>query len=228
MKSDDAKFKIENFNDDFLLIKSLDRDLVRALGNAIFAKKLDYAFDLIVAESEICIKLNRSVNSEDLDKIRNLKLQVVEKGPSYVLPVYFDDHQDWIGIQDHCQKSKEELVHDMIASQLSVVMYGFLPGFSYLDGLPSHLHIPRKAIPSKKIEASSVALGGKYLGIYTIESPGGWHVVGRTPVQLIDLSALPPAQMEVQSRVTIQEINKSEYDSILTSKVTLKTYNKNL
>lgn len=60
--------------------------------------------------------------------------------------------------------------------------YGFLPGFMYLGGLDECLHVPRKTNPDRKIGAGSVAIGGSQTGIYPMDSPGGWYVVGKTPV----------------------------------------------
>ncbi|WP_339925092.1 carboxyltransferase domain-containing protein [uncultured Cyclobacterium sp.] len=64
--------------------------------------------------------------------------------------------------------------------------YGFLPGFMYLGGLPEPLHIKRKKIPDRKISQGSVAIGGSQTGIYPVDSPGGWYVVGKTPVLIFE------------------------------------------
>lgn len=70
--------------------------------------------------------------------------------------------------------------------------FGFLPGFPYLNGLPEQLHTPRKSVPDRMVAAGSVAIGGRQTGIYPQESPGGWHVIGRSPVVLFDLKKNPP------------------------------------
>jgi inhibitor of KinA len=68
------------------------------------------------------------------------------------------------------------------ATLYRLYFYGFLPGFMYLGGLSEDLFIPRKTIPDKKISAGSVAIGGRQTGVYPMDSPGGWYVVGKTPV----------------------------------------------
>lgn len=72
--------------------------------------------------------------------------------------------------------------------------YGFLPGFMYLGGLNPKLHLPRKAVPDRQVERGSVAIGGQQTGIYPVDSPGGWHVIGKTPLVLFDTRSqvLPP------------------------------------
>jgi len=65
-------------------------------------------------------------------------------------------------------------------------MIGFTPGFPYLEGLDEALHLPRRASPRPRIEAGAVAIGGPHAGIYSVASPGGWHLLGRTPERLFD------------------------------------------
>jgi len=65
-------------------------------------------------------------------------------------------------------------------------MIGFIPGFPYMGTLPQQLELPRKQTPSMKIPMGSVAIAGKQTGIYPAEVPGGWHVIGRTPLKMFD------------------------------------------
>jgi inhibitor of KinA len=76
------------------------------------------------------------------------------------------------------------LVAQHSSPQYLLYFYGFLPGFMYLGGLPKSLHIPRKDIPDRNIAKGSVAIGGEQTGIYPIDSPGGWYVVGKMPVPI--------------------------------------------
>jgi KipI family sensor histidine kinase inhibitor len=65
-------------------------------------------------------------------------------------------------------------------------MLGFSPGFPYLGDLDPRLHTPRLASPRAKVRAGSVAIGGEHTGIYTVESPGGWNIIGHTPLKIFD------------------------------------------
>lgn len=76
--------------------------------------------------------------------------------------------------------SNEEVVQLHSGAIYRVRFMGFSPGFPYLDGLSPRLHLPRKAMPRKRIAAGSVAIGGSHAGIYTVDSPGGWHLLGQT------------------------------------------------
>lgn len=84
--------------------------------------------------------------------------------------------------QIHC--SVDELIHLHTAAEYRVRMLGFSPGFPYLDGLDSRLHLPRRRSPRVRIEPGAVAIGGAHAGIYTVPSPGGWHLLGQTRFEL--------------------------------------------
>ncbi|GGJ24471.1 5-oxoprolinase subunit PxpB [Deinococcus roseus] len=75
----------------------------------------------------------------------------------------------------------------------TVQMLGFMPGFPYLSGLDDRLKVPRKAIPRLKVPAGSVGLAGKQTGIYPLDLPGGWQIIGRTAFRLFDAHRNPPA-----------------------------------
>ena len=80
--------------------------------------------------------------------------------------------------------SAEEAVRRHCARDYYCYMLGFVPGFSYLGGMDPSLETPRLQYPREKLPAGSVAIGGKQTGVYPIDSPGGWNVIGRTPLRL--------------------------------------------
>jgi inhibitor of KinA len=88
---------------------------------------------------------------------------------------------------------------------------GFTPGFPYLAGLPEQLHTPRRATPRVAVPAGSVGIGGGQTGIYPVSSPGGWNLIGRTPVTLFDVRQQPPALVRVGDRVKFKRISAEEF-----------------
>ncbi len=90
---------------------------------------------------------------------------------------------------------------------------GFSPGFPYLDGLPEELHTPRLDTPRTVVPAGSVGIGGAQTGVYPLASPGGWNLIGRTPLALFDASATPPARLRVGDRVHFKAITREEFES---------------
>jgi inhibitor of KinA len=82
-----------------------------------------------------------------------------------------------------------------------VYFLGFSPGFPYLGGMPPELATPRLAAPRKRVPAGSVCIGGSQTGVYPVESPGGWRIIGRTALRLFDPQAVPPALLRAGDSV---------------------------
>jgi len=96
-----------------------------------------------------------------------------------------------------------------------VGMLGFMPGFPYLVGLDERLVTPRRATPRASVPRGSVAIGGEHTGIYPLASPGGWHVIGRTPLTLFDLQRDPPSLLQAGDRVRFVPITPERYEQLL-------------
>lgn len=110
----------------------------------------------------------------------------------------------------------EELVARHTAGNYRVAMLGFAPGFPYLLGLDSSLHLPRRSQPRLHVPAGSVAIGGAQTGIYPSELPGGWHLIGRTPLRLFDTSRDPPQRLDPGDFVRFIAIDRARFDALAT------------
>ncbi len=93
-----------------------------------------------------------------------------------------------------------------------VQMIGFSPGFPYLAGLPQELHTARRQSPRLRVPVGSVAIGGNQTGIYSLETPGGWNIIGRTPVRLFDPERDPPCLLTAGDRVRFVPIDRVQFD----------------
>jgi inhibitor of KinA len=94
-----------------------------------------------------------------------------------------------------------------------VYAIGFTPGFPYLGGLPAALHTPRRATPRLRVPAGSVGIGGAQTGVYPLESPGGWQIIGRTPFKLFRPKVNPAALLKPGDRVRFRPVTQAEFDS---------------
>jgi inhibitor of KinA len=97
-----------------------------------------------------------------------------------------------------------------------VYMLGFLPGFPYLGDLPQALALPRRADPRLRVPAGSVAIATTLSAIYPFESPGGWHLIGTTPLRLFDPARNPPALLAAGDAVIFEPIDASAFAAIRT------------
>ena len=89
-------------------------------------------------------------------------------------------------VAEHAGLTEAEVVALHSQRLYRIYMIGFLPGFPYLGGLDPRLHTPRLDAPRTRIPAGSVGIGGQQTGVYPVESPGGWRIIGRTPLKLFD------------------------------------------
>ncbi len=89
-------------------------------------------------------------------------------------------------------------------------MIGFLPGFSYMAEVDERLVVPRKSQPVM-VQAGSVGMAGSQTGIYPVQCPGGWYIIGRTPLRLFDVQAEKPVLLEAGDEVEFYSISKEEF-----------------
>jgi inhibitor of KinA len=97
------------------------------------------------------------------------------------------------------------------AAEYVVQAIGFSPGFPYLTGLPKKLHTPRKDTPRESVPAGSVGIGGAQAGVYPIATPGGWNLIGRTPLRLFRAEETPPALLQTGDQVRFRAITPEEF-----------------
>ncbi len=88
---------------------------------------------------------------------------------------------------------------------------GFAPGFAYLGGLPEKIHTPRRATPRTSVPAGSVGIGGEQTGVYPLTTPGGWNLIGRTPLRLFDVTRAEPALLRFGDQVKFRAIGAEEF-----------------
>jgi KipI family sensor histidine kinase inhibitor len=116
-------------------------------------------------------------------------------------------------VAHHSGLSRDEVIRLHSEPLYHVYMLGFMAGFPYLGDLAERLVVPRLSRPRLKVPAGSVGIGGKQTGIYPIESPGGWRIIGRTPVRLFDPSVEVPTLLLPGDTVRFVRIEPQEYES---------------
>ena len=139
--------------------------------------------------------------------------QVALKPRIVTIPVCYggENGPDLITVSRHAGLTERQVVQLHTAETYTVGAVGFMPGFPYLVGLPSKLHTPRRNTPRTTVPRGSVAIGGAQTGVYPLESPGGWNLIGRTPLTLVDTALADPMQLRVGDRVKFKPISAEEY-----------------
>ncbi|PSL45878.1 inhibitor of KinA [Salsuginibacillus halophilus] len=152
--------------------------------------------------------------SEPLPPARTVEIPVVYGG------TYGPDLDN---VAAHNQISAEDVIHKHSTPTYMIYMLGFAPGFPYLGGLPEELATPRLAEPRTVVPAGAVGIAGPQTGIYPLESPGGWQIIGQTPLTLYRPDAEPPVLLQAGDRLQFSAVSEDEFVEISES-VRAETY----
>ncbi len=138
---------------------------------------------------------------------------VIQPARRIEIPVVYggDFGPDLKWVAEQLGLTEENVVSRHAGGEYRVRLIGFSPGFAYLSGLPQELTLPRRASPRVQVPAGSVAMAGIQAGIYPATTPGGWHLLGRTPFRLFNPTRMPPCTLEIGDRVTFHPIAAADF-----------------
>ena len=132
------------------------------------------------------------------------------------IPCCYGSHfgKDLADMERYTGLSREEIIRIHSGADYKVYMLGFLPGFVYLGGLDERLHMPRLATPRVRIPKGAVGIGGSQTGVYPLDSPGGWRLIGSTPVNFYAPEGHPPVLCRAGDVIRFEPITSCEYYDI--------------
>ena len=218
---------IQVFERSFAIIKASHgyKQDISLLGRSLYEARLDFIDEVICTETEICLKLNDRFDYSQLDILYDLKYNEPIETKAYRLPVYFTQTDDMSELMKSLDYGFDEVLKMFHQCTLDVAMLGFIPGFVYLRGLPEKLNLPRKTRPSTRIEEGSFAIASGYAGIYSLPSPGGWHVLGRTACSIINIPDIPPCLLNIGDKIIIESIDEDRFAALQNKNLNILQYN---
>lgn len=195
------------------LIQNIARELIeqKAVGvtgviPAYHTLTVNFDFDL-TSFKELVNQIDEIiVNSSELTKTGRSIIEL----PVFYNPKYGPDLED---VAKFASISVEELIKLHSGTDYFIYMMGFLPGFAYMGSVPEKIAMPRLEVPRKSIAPGSVGIAGAQTGMYPVESPGGWRILGRTPVKLYD-PARPQLKYRSGDYIRFVPIDEKEYQRI--------------
>jgi KipI family sensor histidine kinase inhibitor len=131
------------------------------------------------------------------------------------IPCCYDDPEfapDLDEVAERTKKTREQVIQDHLASAFKVYVLGFMPGLAYIAGLEPSLYLPRRSEPRVRVPRSSVAIAMDMTTIYPFESPGGWHILGRTPLWMFDQRREQPVFLAPGDSLSFQRIDRKTFD----------------
>lgn len=208
--------RIEPLGDGALLIRTGDRiddasnRAAIAIANVLRTARLPGVRDVAPAYATVCVRYAMSSTgfaamAARLQSIIPSVDTAAHNDDTAIIdiPVCYGEEfgPDLDAVAAHASLSAEETIERHVRANYDVAMLGFMPGFPYLRGLDAALHTPRLATPRTRVPGGSVAIGGAQTGIYPRELPGGWRIIGRTPLALFDATRAAPALLRPGMRV---------------------------
>jgi inhibitor of KinA len=135
-------------------------------------------------------------------------------GDTITIPVCYGAElgPDIEDVARHNQLTVNEVINLHNAAIYTVYMIGFVPGFAYLGGMDARLATPRKVSPRKAVPAGAVGIAGEQTGVYPMQTPGGWQLIGQTTVKLFDANRLQPSLLKAGDKVKFQPISPEEFN----------------
>jgi len=133
------------------------------------------------------------------------------------IPCCYDGEEfapDLAEVAERTGKAPEQVIAEHLASPFKVYVLGFMPGLAYIAGLEPSLTLPRRPQPRVRVPRSSVAIAMDMTTIYPFESPGGWHLIGRTPLWMFDKRREQPVFLAPGDSLVFERIDRARFDAI--------------
>lgn len=198
---------------------------VDATTQYILSKNISAIKDIVPSYRAIMVNFdNELINYEelikrlDLDNIEHLDLNTKTEKRVIHIPVLYNSEvgPDLEEVANHNDLTVEDVIDIHSSNEYLVYMLGFMPGFPFLGGLDERLHTPRRSEPRVKIDAGSVGIANNQTGLYPSDSPGGWQIIGRTPLKVFDQYSEPMTLYEAGDYIKFYAIDESTFKEIET------------
>ncbi|HEY6607697.1 MAG TPA: 5-oxoprolinase subunit PxpB [Candidatus Limnocylindria bacterium] len=209
---------IRPFGEAALLVEVGDAERAQALAAALASEPIDGVVELVPGLQSVLVELDPGADATAVESALAARMERAYAQPAVgrqrIVPVvYGGEHgPDLEEVATLCGMTPSELAARHVGLELLVLFGGFAPGFAYLGPLPPELRVPRLATPRTRTPAGSVAVADAMSGIYPAELPGGWRIIGRTPVTLFDPHRDPPAYLVVGDTVRFEAISAADWD----------------
>lgn len=209
---------------------------VRAMMLAIEEKKFEFIVEMVPTYRSLMIHYDplKTQYDEMVDMFKKIEKDLMSIDiplPNVIeIPVCYGDEygEDLDNVANHNSLAESEVIDIHTSREYLIYMIGFTPGFPYLGGMDDRIATPRLEKPRIKINGGSVGIAGSQTGVYPVDSPGGWQIIGRTPLKLYDSLREKPILLKTGDYIKFISISKDEFlkieDMVNENKYQVKVY----
>jgi KipI family sensor histidine kinase inhibitor len=218
----DTAFTVEFGNEISPEINGRVMALHAAVGAAKKAGSLDGVIETVPTMRSLMVAYNPLATSRaqlqpQIDALIAHGLPAALATRQVTIPCCYDGPDfapDLAEVAERTKKTPEQVIAAHLASPFKVYVLGFMPGFAYVAGLEPTLYLPRRSQPRVRVPRSSVAIAMDMTTIYSFESPGGWHLIGRTPLWMFDQRREQPVFLAPGDQLSFRRIDRQAFDRI--------------
>jgi len=218
----DTAFSVEFGNEISPLINGQVMALHAAIGRARADGALDGLVETVPSMRALMVSYDPLATSRaelqpQIDGLIARGLAVDAVARKVRIPCCYDGEDfapDLAEVAERAKRTPEQVIADHLASPFKVYVLGFMPGLAYVAGLEPSLYLPRRSQPRVRVPRSTVAIAMDMTTIYPFESPGGWHLIGRTPLWMFDQRREQPVFLAPGDQLTFERIGRAEFDAI--------------
>ena len=221
-------FEIINIGDSFISVNFIEKKInLFEVSKQLEKSKIKEIDDIVYSNSSIGIEYDsdktnyKTISDKINNHLQSLKINSNKKKTKmWTIPICYDKEFaldiDKISKSTGLSNSSIKKIH--LNQIYRVNMIGFIPGFVYMKNLNDQLKISRKKNPRLTVPEGSIGIANNMCGIYNIQSPGGWNILGRTPLSFFSIYNLPPIKIKPEDEIQFKKINKKEFFKILHEK----------
>jgi len=221
-------FEIINIGDSFVSVNFIEKKInLFEVSKQLEKSKIKEIDDIVYSNSSIGIEYDsdktnyKTISDKINNHLQSLKINSNKKKTKmWTIPICYDKEFaldiDKISKSTGLSNSSIKKIH--LNQIYRVNMIGFIPGFVYMKNLNDQLKISRKKNPRLTVPEGSIGIADNMCGIYNIQSPGGWNILGRTPLSFFSIYNLPPIKIKPEDEIQFKKINKKEFFKILHEK----------
>jgi KipI family sensor histidine kinase inhibitor len=218
----DTAFTVEFGNEISPALNGQVMALHAAIGRAISAGRLPGVVETVPTMRSLMVTYDplattRAELQPEIEALIARGLKASGATRRVTIPCCYDDPEfapDLKEVAQRTKKTPEQVIEAHLKSAFKVYVLGFMPGLAYVAGLDPTLYLPRRSQPRVRLPRSTVAIAMDMTTIYPFESPGGWHLIGRTPLWMFDRRREQPVFLAPGDSLTFERISRAQYDAI--------------